>query len=445
MKVFKSDATDPYINNTQFIEINRIEKTYLGKKYEEITYKKEHRLCWKLTHICLVILACLTIIPLCVAWDGVKKLWRRGITGQEIKIVTLVKSQLVQPEKKSHAQEEILKISPKTQDKSPQNKDHGVVSEKKAEKFKNQKNTNAQKLDKDLDEKSKLKGKILESRPELKGNVNIEKMNEEQLEILNSTVGKGSIKKNNTVIKILEDVVEIWISGKRTVEVDINKAKIKADIWKFRPEFQKNSFIETMDLKQLQILKSLIIKQDAKKRGSKAYQVLNDFIDQMKNGTQLTWDWDDEGLLAVSKQVDQALNKISAIKYLDNDKLGVCKNGTSKESLEMVDHSDLKWLEDKKLFSKHTSSLSGGAANNDKEKSIRICEKVLFYEPTEVPEPDWFHITKQKWLLRRWKQYREQEEQEDLGDLDAKKSKVEISKEFIRKVAEAKAKVGNIN
>lgn len=96
-KIVNSKQEDPYSQKNDFYLVKHNKnKLYNGNNYEKLTYKKKYNVCWRIANGSLALLACVTIIPLCLNSKYIKKLWKQVTTGEQIKVVLIARHQLNQ-------------------------------------------------------------------------------------------------------------------------------------------------------------------------------------------------------------------------------------------------------------------------------------------------------------------------------------------------------------
>lgn len=85
-----STDQDPYKNKFKSIDV-RSEKL-AGIEYKKITYQRSHGLLWRIGNCVLGILASITIVPIALNKRDISNIFKRVMTGKEIKIVYIKKN-----------------------------------------------------------------------------------------------------------------------------------------------------------------------------------------------------------------------------------------------------------------------------------------------------------------------------------------------------------------
>jgi hypothetical protein len=94
--IIPSTNQDPFKNSKIYqLKKTKLDFTYNDRHFEKLTYKKQHGLCWRISNVGFLILACLIVYPLIKDRQCLKKIVKRIKTGEEIKIVLIAQKQSI--------------------------------------------------------------------------------------------------------------------------------------------------------------------------------------------------------------------------------------------------------------------------------------------------------------------------------------------------------------
>lgn len=401
---------DPYSASKDFKEIERTDNVeHDGKEYQEIKYKnlKPHDFCWKITHICFLVLA-----GVLLDFKNAQRIWKQIISGEEIKTVLIVKKHFQEDKREALQEKEKNDIPLATKEallplqnelakpvgeavKTPPPSKHG----------------SAELLDLD----SIVDISALEKNP------TVEKLDDEQYDILKNLIREKNKIKDVQSRKIFHDLILKIMNGEKVSKDQALRSIFLAVILDFRPDLRNHNF-ETVNTTQLQILAQPLQSFNTKQvENEKSSERRKSCFPERKNELNI---------------INDAINQMLEGKKLSHKALTKALEDAAVKKTKSVNFKEQKWINENKEYitGRVRNSVSTGTMNIP---SVVECEDVWLYEPEpddEVNyEPEWIAEAKDKKEFRKSAEYLASElaedelayenEQKKLAEIAAKKQK----------------------